>query len=78
MEFLRAYNDFFSGQHLLGQMRSLSETLSSMLIPSVREEFGKLLQEMDWAAENGQTEKNVSVLYGKLILFFIPLCGADP
>ncbi len=69
MEFLRAYNDFSAGQHLLGQMRSLSETLSSMLIPSVREEFGKLLREMDWAAENGQTEKNVSVLYGKLIPF---------
>ena len=69
MEFLRAYNDFSAGRHLLGQMRSLSETLSSMLIPSVREEFGKLLQEMDWAAENGQTEKNVSVLYGKLIPF---------
>ncbi len=69
MEFLRAYNDFSSGQHLLTQMEALTRDISSMLLPSVRGEFEALLKGMDWTAGNGQTEANVQMLYGKLIPF---------
>ncbi|MFR8069351.1 MAG: hypothetical protein ACLU79_08795 [Clostridium sp.] len=69
MEFLRAYNDFSSGEHLLRQMESLTKDISSILLSSVRAEYEAMLQEMDWNSPNGQTEDNIRTLYGKLIPF---------
>lgn len=69
MEFLRAYNDFSAGEHLLSQMKSLAFDISAMLLPSVREEYEALLKSMDWGAKNGQTEGNIEALYGKIIPF---------
>lgn len=69
MEFLRAYNDFSAGEHLLSQMESLSKDITSMLLSSVRGEFEAMLQEMNWGAPNGQTEANIATLYGKMIPF---------
>lgn len=69
LEFLRAYNDFSAGEHLLSQMETLTKDILGLLYPSVRKDFQAIVQEMDWTAENGQTEANVQVLYGKLIPF---------
>lgn len=69
LEFLRAYNDFSAGGHLLNQMKGLSEKISSLLLSSYRGEFEALIQEMDWGAQNGKTEVNIGVLYGKIIPF---------
>ena len=69
LEFLRAYNDFSAGQHLLSQMKALSEDIMTLLLSSFRGEFEAMLREMDWGAQNGSTEANIGVLYGKMIPF---------
>ena len=69
VEFLRAYNDFTSGVHLLQQMETLSKDITDLLFPSVREQFEELLKGMDWGAENGQTAGNVKTLTSQIIPF---------
>ena len=69
MEFLRAYNDFSAGEHLLRQMETLTKDITSLLFPSVRGEFEELLKGMDWGAQNGRTQENMETLRGQVIPF---------
>ena len=65
MEFLRAYNDFSAGRHLLGQMRSQG---------GVREASpGDGLGGRKWT-----DRKECFCFIWKTDPVFIPLCGADP
>ena len=67
--FLKAFNDFSSGEHQLKQMHSLTGDISRLMLSSFREDFNQLVQEMDWGAQNGNTEANAEVINSRLIPF---------
>ncbi|MCI8995948.1 MAG: hypothetical protein HFI30_09780 [Lachnospiraceae bacterium] len=69
MAFLKGYNNYASGSHLLQQMHTLTEDLEHLLLRSFREEFRELVQGMNWGAANGDTAANTGVLNGRLIPF---------
>ena len=69
LEFLRAYNSYASGAHLLRQMNTVTQDLTVLLPPAAREQFEGLLREMDWRAADGDTRGNIQTLYGKVIPF---------
>ena len=69
MGFVKGYNDFSSGAHLLQQMRSLTDDIEQLLLRAYREEFRGLADSMDWDASNGDTENNSGILNQKLIPF---------
>ena len=67
--FLKGYNDYSSGAHLLQQMQSLTEDIEQLLLRAYREEFRGLADSMNWDAQNGDTEQNTGVLNQRLIPF---------
>lgn len=69
LAFLKGYNDFSSGAHLLQQMRSLTEDIEQQLLRAYREEFRGLADSMNWDAQNGDTEGNAGILNQRLIPF---------
>lgn len=69
LAFLKGYNNYASGTHLLQQMRSLTGDIEQLMLRSFREEFRELADMMDWDAPNGDTEGNAGVLNGRLIPF---------
>lgn len=69
LAFLKGYNNYASGSHLLQQLRSLTEDIEQLMLRSFREEFRELAQNMNWEASNGDTEGNASVLNNRLIPF---------
>lgn len=54
LHFLKGYNDYSSGAHLLQQMRSLTGDIGQLLLRSYREEFQDLVNTMNWQAEIGR------------------------
>lgn len=69
LAFLKGYNNYASGSHLLQQMHSLTEDIEHLMIRSFREEFRELAELMNWDASNGDTAENTGVLNGRLIPF---------
>ncbi len=69
LAFLREYNNYASGAHLLQQMRSLTDDIEQLMLRSYREEFRELADAMNWGAANGDTAANAGVLNGRLIPF---------
>ncbi|MEH2929795.1 hypothetical protein VSQ48_07770 [Candidatus Ventrimonas sp. KK005] len=69
MSFLKGYNNYSSGEHLLQQMHSLTDDIEQLLLRSYREEFRQLADSMNWDAANGDTQENAGVLNQKLIPF---------
>lgn len=69
LEFLKAYNSYSSGAHLLEQIRTLGEDISQLMLRQYREEFRDLLQQMNWKAAEGDTAANGALLNGRLIPF---------
>lgn len=69
LAFLREYNNYASGSHLLQQMRSLTDDIEQLMLRSCREEFRELADAMNWGAANGDTAANAGVLNGRLIPF---------
>ena len=69
LAFLKSYNNYASGSHLLQQMHSLTEDLEQLLLRSYREEFRELVNGMNWNAANGDTAANGRILNGRLIPF---------
>lgn len=67
--FLKGYNDYSSGAHLLQQMRSLTEDIEQLLLRAYREEFRGIANSMNWDAANGDTEENAGILNQRLIPF---------
>lgn len=74
--FLKGYNDFSSGAHLLQQMRSLTSDIEQLLYRSYRDEFRELAGEMNWLAENGDTQQNTAVINNRLIPFLASYISA--
>ena len=69
MAFLKGYNNFSSGTHLLQQMDSLTKDIEQLLLRPYREEFRQLAGGMDFQAANGNTQANAAQLNGRLIPF---------
>lgn len=69
LAFLKGYNDYSSGQHLLLQMRSLTDDISRLMLKSYRGDFEELRDMINWRAADGDTAANTEVLNGKLIPF---------
>ena len=69
LAFLKGYNNYASGTHLLQQMRSLTGDIEQLMLRSFREEFRELANTMNWNAQNGDTAANTGVLNGRLIPF---------
>lgn len=67
--FLKAYNDYSAGQHLLEQMRTLTGDIGRLMIKSFRGDFMQLVESMNWNAANGDTAANTMLLNGRLIPF---------
>lgn len=68
-DFLKSYNDFSSGVHLLRQMKTLTEDIASLMLRQFRGEMEQLADGMQWDAANGDTAYNTSVLNGRVIPF---------
>lgn len=69
LAFLKGYNNYASGSHLLQQMRSLIGDIEQLMLRSFREEFRELAGKMNWDAQNGDTAANTGVLNSRLIPF---------
>ena len=69
MAFVKGFNDYSSGRHLLQQMHSLTRDISQLMLKNYKTDFRQLMDEMDWEAENGDTAANTAVLNGRLIPF---------
>ncbi|MCI8837189.1 MAG: hypothetical protein HFG74_03900 [Hungatella sp.] len=69
LDFLKSYNNFSSGEHLLQQMRSLTDDIAQLLLRSYREDFKELADSMNWQAANGDTAGNTALLNKSLIPF---------
>ncbi len=54
LAFLKGYNNYASGSHLLQQMHSLTEDIEQLMLRSFREEFRGLADSMNWNAANGE------------------------
>ena len=67
--FLKSYNDYSSGNHLLQQMRTLTDDIEQLLLRPYRNEFRELVDSMNWEAANGDTAQNAAVLNSRLIPF---------
>ncbi len=68
-DFLKSYNDYSSGVHLLRQIKTLTEDIASLMLRQSRGELEQLADGMQWDAANGDTAYNTSVLNGRLIPF---------
>lgn len=69
MEFLKDYNDYSSGRHLLQQMRSLTDDIGRLMLKYYEPDFKQLTEMINWEAGNGDTAANTGVLNGRLIPF---------
>ena len=69
LKFLQVFNNYSSGEHLLGQMQELTDEIKGMLYTSARQEYASILDQLDWKAENGETKENSQVLFQKLVPF---------
>ncbi len=70
LDFIKTYNNYASSEHLLNQMESLGNDIESLILPSQREGFSKLMDQLDKSAAPGDTEKNTEVI-NKLIIPFL-------
>lgn len=69
LDFIKSYNNYASSEHLLNQLESLGDDIESLLLPSSRESFEKLMEQLDKDAAPGDTAKNTEVLNKEIIPF---------
>ncbi len=69
LQFLKCYNDYSSGGHLLRQMQTIGEDLSRMVSRPVQGELNAILEQIDWNAGLGETGKNTEIINSRLIPF---------
>lgn len=67
--FLKSYNDYSSGDHLLQQMHTLMDDIEQLLLRPYQNEFRELADSMNWEAANGDTAQNAAMLNSRLIPF---------
>lgn len=68
-DFLKGYNDYTAGAHLLRQMQTVTEDISRLMLSQFRGEFLELAKGMNWEASNGDTAANAFMLNSRLIPF---------
>ena len=69
LNFVKGYNSYASGEHLLAQLDALGDDIESLILPSVREQFTELMSHLDLKAAPGETQKNAQVLNEEIIPF---------
>ncbi|MCC6095293.1 MAG: hypothetical protein LIV24_09800, partial [Eubacterium sp.] len=69
MRFIRSYNSYTSGSHLLNQLHTLGQQASGQMLKAYRGNFENLLDRMNWMAENGDREANTRLLNNEIIPF---------
>ena len=69
LDFLKSYNDYSAGTHLLTQMRTLTDQIHDMMLTPFRNEFLQEVSQINWNAANGDTEMNTQLLNNRLIPF---------
>lgn len=69
LAFLKGYNNYASGSHLLQQLQTLTEDIEQLMLRSFREEFREISESMNWEASNGDTAENAGILNGRMIPF---------
>ncbi|WP_373263672.1 hypothetical protein [Hungatella hathewayi] len=69
MNFLKGYNDYTSGPHLLYQMKTLTDDIGRLMYKQYREEFTQLASVVKWDADMGDTAYNTGILNDRLIPF---------
>ena len=67
--FLKVYNNFVSGRHLLQQMKTVGNDMADLMMRNESEMFEALMAELDETAQNGQTEQNTAVINQKILPF---------
>lgn len=67
LNFLKHFNDLSSGSHLLESIRMSAEAIKGQMYMKNREEIDRLLGEIRWDADPGDTQGNAAVLKGKLL-----------
>lgn len=69
LAFMRGYNSYISGSHMLTQMKNMTGDIKHLMLKQFHGQYENILDEMDWDALNGDTEGNTAVLNQKLIPF---------
>ena len=69
MRFIRSYDSYTSGSHLLHQLRTLGQNAAGQMLKAYRGDFEEALSQMDWNAENGDREANTRLLNDRIIPF---------
>lgn len=69
LNFVKSFNNYASGEHLLAQLDALGDDIESLILPSVREQFTELMSHLDLKAAPGDTQKNAEVLNNEIIPF---------
>lgn len=69
LSFLKSYNDYSAGTHLLAQMETLTGRIEHQMLGPFREEFRQEAALINWEAPNGDTEQNAQVLNSNIIPF---------
>ena len=67
--FLKVYNNFVGGRHLMQQMKTVGSDMADLMLRNESEIFEQLLTELDDTAQLGQTEQNTAVINRKIIPF---------
>lgn len=67
LNFLKHFNDLSSGNHLLESIRMAADSIKSQMFVKSREEFNRLLDQIDWNAAPGDTAGNAAVLKEKIM-----------
>ena len=67
--FAKSYNDYSSSPHFLEQLKTISEDIDKLLLPSFQGEFEDLLSQMNFEEKMGQTEGNTSLINKQIIPF---------
>lgn len=75
--FLKAYSAGASGDHLLRQMRLLTQDIGRLIRRPYRADFQAAVEQMDWEAPNGDTAYNTQVLNGKIFPFLSSYISAS-
>lgn len=69
LAFLKSYSDATSGTHLLQQMRTIGQEISSMMVSSQRDEYEDILSRINWNAADGDTGENAETINQQLVPF---------
>lgn len=68
-QFVKSFDNMSAGPHLLVQLKDIGNDLTQLIVPSARQQFTALLNEINWEETPGNTERNAKVMNEKIIPF---------